>query len=187
MVYSGFRFAQAAARRGNRRSGCPGEVRRLVHEYYVAQCRIQKRTTPTVTSEKAQIPLDGAQIQLDCAQSPRLRFSVGSHKVPYAKCLYLPESVRADSNRAGMTQIEPETTTLHDFGSVRIWFLMRNCLAAGPSPCRFEFDLSLFCSIGAGPRYFLVSSVSDRSNPFSGPGPDNVEIDIVVAVSYDIR
>jgi hypothetical protein len=53
--------------------------------------------------------------------------------------------------------------------------------------CRFEFDLSLFCSIGVGPRYFLISSVSNRSNPFSGRGPDDVEIDIVVPVSHDVR
>jgi hypothetical protein len=53
--------------------------------------------------------------------------------------------------------------------------------------CRFEFDLSLFCSIGVGPRYLLISSVSNRSNPFSGRGPDDVEIDIVVPVSHDVR
>jgi hypothetical protein len=81
-----------------------------------------------------------------------------------------------------------DTTTWHDFRSVRIRFLIRNCLAAGPSPpCRFEFDLSLFCSIGVGPRYFLISSVSNRSNPLSGRGPDDVEIDIVVPVSHDVR
>ena len=43
--------------------------------------------------------------------------------------------------------------------------------------CRFVFDLSLFCSIGVGSRYFLISSVSNQSNPFSGRGPDDVEID----------
>jgi hypothetical protein len=67
----------------------------------------------------------GTQLRLqDAATSPRLRFSVGSHKVSYAKCPNLLEtgplaichrdlpvgSVQADSNREGMTQIEPETT-----------------------------------------------------------------------------
>jgi hypothetical protein len=36
--------------------------------------------------------------------------------------------------------------------------------------------------LNRGRTYFLISSVSDRSNPFSGRGPDDVEIDIVVPV-----
>jgi hypothetical protein len=55
---------------------------------------------------ETQIQLDSVQIELVFAHLLRLRFSAGSRKVSYAKCLDLPESVRADSNRAGMTQIE---------------------------------------------------------------------------------
>jgi hypothetical protein len=48
--------------------------------------------SPSSGVEQAQIQLDSAQIELGFAQSPRLRFSVGSHKVCYAKCLNLLET-----------------------------------------------------------------------------------------------
>ena len=46
-------------------------------------------------SDKASAKTESSQCQYltpRTAQSPRLRFSVGSHKVSYAKCLNLPET-----------------------------------------------------------------------------------------------